>query len=159
VAFEYVLEDPVEPDELFYAVVAYDRGIAADEGGIRPQVNPINLLVDVSGNVVYRSRNVSNPGLATVRSDSEQDLPRQTELHPNPFSASTTFVFELHAANDVELTVHDVLGRQVATLVSKRYEAGHHKVEWQPTDLRSGTYFVRLRAGEHSAHQKLIVLR
>jgi hypothetical protein len=78
--------------------------------------------------------------------------------YPNPFNASTTISYELLNASHVRLTVYDVIGRQVATLVDGVQEVGSHEVLWAPQNLAAGPYFVQLRAeGQVSQHMVMYV--
>lgn len=77
--------------------------------------------------------------------------------YPNPFNPATTISYNLAKAGQVNLTVYDVLGNVVATLVDGFRSAGQHQVTWnalssENTTQASGVYFARLTAGaqEHS---------
>jgi|GEM_PF-511071 len=77
--------------------------------------------------------------------------------YPNPFSISTTFRFDLPEPAFVQLTVYDVLGRSIATVLSKPMPAGQKRIPWRPQGIGSGVYFYRLEAGIHSRSGKLLV--
>ena len=84
--------------------------------------------------------------------------------HPNPFNPRTTISFELAGASRVDLTVHDVRGRLVRTLVSGDLEAGPHEVMWDGMDnqgqaLGSGVYFSRLVASGGVWQNKMVLVR
>lgn len=66
--------------------------------------------------------------------------------YPNPFNPSTTIRFSLPAAAHVSLTVVNLLGEEVATLVARGMEAGTHLVQWDASGIPSGIYFYRLEA-------------
>lgn len=77
--------------------------------------------------------------------------------YPNPFNPSTTFKFGLPEPAIVSLVVYDLLGRQIAEVVSGRFEAGYHSLTWnarlpssnsggQASDVASGVYFARFTA-------------
>lgn len=66
---------------------------------------------------------------------------------PNPFTTSTMISFGLDQARDVRLTVHDLMGREVAVLLQGPCSAGLHQTVWHGSDLPSGTYLLRLQAG------------
>lgn len=75
--------------------------------------------------------------------------------HPNPFNPTTTVSFELDREAWVSLVVHDVRGRQVASLSAARHQAGTGQIRWQALsdvgqELPSGTYFLTLRAEDES---------
>ena len=71
---------------------------------------------------------------------------------PNPFNPATTIQYELPQAVDVELTVYNVVGQPVRTLIAEHQSAGRYAVEWDATNdrghsLSSGMYFYHLQAG------------
>jgi hypothetical protein len=77
---------------------------------------------------------------------------------PNPFSAQTAIPFTLASAGPVTLTVYDILGRTVATLIDEVLPAGDHRVDFEGLGLSSGTYLCVLRAGaEHRTRQMTLV--
>ena len=82
---------------------------------------------------------------------------------PNPFNPATTIKYALPQAADVELTVYNVLGQPVRTLVAEHQSAGRYVVEWDATNdsghsLSSGMYFYRLQAGEEFLEIKKMLL-
>ena len=93
------------------------------------------------------------------------DAPRLLTLagnYPNPFNPSTTVIFALPAAGEVNLDVVDVRGHIVRTLQHGTLPAGDHRVVWDGVDDRgqvaaSGVYFVRLRhQGGEISHKMLL---
>jgi hypothetical protein len=79
--------------------------------------------------------------------------------YPNPFNPSTTIEFSLPQSSFVTLKIHDVLGKEIATLVAAKLDAGRHQVEWASNNLPSGVYFYRLEAESFAQTKKLMVLR
>jgi hypothetical protein len=84
--------------------------------------------------------------------------------YPNPFNPSTTIRFSLAQAGEAELSIYDLLGQQVATLVRGPQEAGIHTLQWDGRDdrgreLASGVYLCRLRAGAQVETHRLLLLR
>lgn len=84
--------------------------------------------------------------------------------YPNPFNPVTTIEFQLPAATPVTITIHNVLGQLVETLVSRRLAGGTHSIEWNATDSRerpvaSGIYFFRMEADGFSCTRKMTLLR
>ena len=79
---------------------------------------------------------------------------------PNPFNPTTTIQYALPTAADVELTVYNVVGQPVQTLVAEHQSAGRYAVEWDATGLSSGMYFYRLQAGgQFREVKKMLLLR
>ena len=84
--------------------------------------------------------------------------------HPNPAAGPTTLAFRLDQPGPVTLTVHDLLGREVARLVDGARPPGEHTVTWDGGDgsgvgLGAGVYLVRLRAGDETRTRKVLLLR
>jgi hypothetical protein len=84
--------------------------------------------------------------------------------YPNPFNPSTVISFQLSVNSNVSLKVYDVIGREVATLVSDQQEAGYHEVRFNAQKLSSGVYFYQLTVtDEQNKNQifkkKMLLLR
>jgi hypothetical protein len=84
--------------------------------------------------------------------------------HPNPFTLTTEIVYELPSGATAHLVVYNGSGQVVATLLEEPQSAGRHSITWNATDdtglkVPSGTYFLRLEAGEYTATRKLVVVR
>ncbi|MFZ1081908.1 MAG: T9SS type A sorting domain-containing protein [Candidatus Kryptoniota bacterium] len=79
--------------------------------------------------------------------------------YPNPFNPSTTINYQLPATRFVTLKVYDVLGREVATLVNEKENAGSYAVKFDGSRLASGVYFYQLQAENFSQTKKLILLK
>jgi hypothetical protein len=71
---------------------------------------------------------------------------RLYQNYPNPFNASTTLRFELDRPSRVVITIHDLLGRLVDTIMDEQRMAGSHVVHWTPGSLASGMYVATMRA-------------
>ncbi|MBU0507314.1 T9SS type A sorting domain-containing protein [bacterium] len=79
--------------------------------------------------------------------------------YPNPFNPTTQIAFDLAESGNVNLTVYNMTGQLVTTLVSGGMEAGHHAVNFDGSLLPSGTYWYRLTAGEFSAVKKMLLMK
>jgi len=79
--------------------------------------------------------------------------------YPNPFQSSTTITFQLPAVSDVELSVYDISGREVATLVNERQQPDRYEVEWNAEGMESGIYFCELKTGQGRQVMKMILTR
>jgi hypothetical protein len=79
--------------------------------------------------------------------------------YPNPFNPTTTIRFSIAEGSFVSLSIVDLLGRQVATVVSQNLPAGTFKATWDATGFPSGIYVVRLQAGSFVATKKVSLVR
>ena len=79
--------------------------------------------------------------------------------YPNPFNPTTTINFSLMKASNVELTVYNILGQRVVTLVNGQLAAGTHTVKFNAVNLASGVYFYRLEAGGFVSNKKMMLLK
>ncbi len=85
--------------------------------------------------------------------------------YPNPFNPSTTISYELGAAETVSLTVHDVAGKVVQTLVAAQPTGpGRHAVRWDGRNesghtVAAGVYFYRLQAGQFSRTRSMVLVK
>ena len=99
-----------------------------------------------------------NTGVSSERSA----IPIHFELsqnYPNPFNPSTTIRYGLPHSSFVQLTVYNILGQRVATLVYAGQEAGYHEVQFDGSGLASGVYFYKLQAGTFVEARKLLLTR
>ncbi len=94
-------------------------------------------------------------------------VPREFKLsqnYPNPFNPSTTVKYQIpknerRKTINVRLTVYDVLGREVTTLVNERKPPGNYEVLFNVKNLSSGMYFYELRSGNFREVKKMLLLR
>jgi hypothetical protein len=128
------------------------------------------LLGEQNGHLVIRSNAPSQ--LDTIHlhglADSQNNLhtlagvPSSfflSQNYPNPFNPSTTFRFGIPTPSRVFLAVYNYLGQQLETLMDEEMPAGNFELLWEPTDIPSGVYLYRIRAGGFSETKKLVLLR
>ena len=123
--------------------------------------------VDDAGNFCFFSshcceiRLTWNPVVTGV--DAHSDIANAGDAlwsnYPNPFNPCTTVKFSLARESQVNLSVFDMLGREVTVLVSGRLDAGVHEVKFDGTRFASGVYYCRIQAGGFVATKKLILLK
>ncbi len=119
----------------------------------------------VDGNGVYGQRvnldgTLGNPGATEVKAGSL--FPQTAKLmqnYPNPFNPSSQIRFSVPASSNVTLSVFNVLGQEVSTLVKEVKDAGTYEVTFGTTNLSSGVYFYTLRAGNYVETKKMILTK
>jgi len=130
------------------------------------------LAVDESGKVYIAARSGGNgwsvfTTIKYIQQPSSVNeippMPKEYSLeqnYPNPFNPSTVINFSLPKEANISLVIFDLLGREVAILVSEKLPAGTYTRQWNAEGLSSGVYFCRLQAGaEFVQTKKLLLLR
>ena len=117
-------------------------------------------VVNIEGVSWSSGDGVSNP--TNVEKTSE--IPRGFSLsqnYPNPFNPSTIIKYQLPADGYVTLRVHDVIGKEIATLVNEFKQAGNYSSQFliQKSQLPSGIYFYTLRANGYAETKKMILIK
>ncbi len=139
-------------------------GTIAGWHDFRPSVQ--NVREELMFNDFYCMR-VNDGTVDEVRTNSSP-IPDACQLlpaYPNPFNPSVTIPFTLHAADQVTITMYNVLGQKVATLLDTRMNAGFHELAWNSissdgSELAAGIYFVRLSVSNGTAQvQKIVLLK
>jgi hypothetical protein len=116
--------------------------------------------------IFYDAWNFDTRGPATGI-DQRDQLPLSFALdqnYPNPFNPSTQIRYQLAKSVKVSLTVYNLLGEKIATLVENDQTAGSYTITWNGTDnsgkfVGSGVYFYRIEAGDFVQTQKMILVK
>ena len=102
-----------------------------------------------------------------VVSRKSESLPKAFALsqnYPNPFNPSTVIKYDLPEDCHVDLTLYNILGQKVKTLINEHQSAGYRMVHWHGRDdegkeIASGLYFYRIETPKYSETKKMILLR
>jgi len=108
------------------------------------QINSVYIITAINDNI----KNQKRPKIFKL-----------SQNYPNPFNPKTIINYELPGTNDVELSIYNLVGQKVATLVSGRQSAGIYKVEWDASGFASGIYFYQIQAGSFRDVKKMIVIK
>ncbi|NQT26108.1 T9SS type A sorting domain-containing protein [candidate division KSB1 bacterium] len=79
--------------------------------------------------------------------------------YPNPFNPTTVISYQLSAVSEVDLSVYNLIGQKVATLVSGKQNIGLHQLEWDASGFASGVYYYRIKAGKFIDVKKMILTK
>ena len=88
--------------------------------------------------------------------------PESFELYqnyPNPFNPTTTIKFNLPEAGMVKLTLFNILGQQIRTLVNEFQESGVHTINFDATELNSGMYIYKIESGSFTQTRKMTLIK
>jgi len=156
------------------AQVGLDRSVVSAGGGTTASGNhTLRFTVGqpavglVSGNLYDLSIGFWTAGLGDFTAAPDDDLPKIFSLdqnYPNPFNPMTVIRFSLPEAAPVTLTVYNVRGQRVRTLLDEDRAAGRHEVQWDGTDdhgrgLSSGTYLARIVSSAGVQNSKMLLAR
>ncbi len=122
-----------------------------------------------TGEIVVTSNDTANarvlvPVTVTIVTgvDEHPGVPVHFALHqnyPNPFNPATQIRFDVPTTGAVKLTVYDLLGREVQTLINEQREAGYHTVLFDASNVSSGVYFYRLTGPGFVATKRMVVVK
>jgi hypothetical protein len=117
-----------------------------------------------SGKYQYRLMMIDNDGSYEYSKviEAEVDVPENYELsqnYPNPFNPNTVITYSLPLAANMKLTAYNTLGQVVKILDNGFKNAGNYTVNFDASELTSGTYFYRLEAGQFTQVKKMILIK
>jgi hypothetical protein len=110
---------------------------------------------------------IVDPAAGLIPSEVKGELPVQFSLnqnYPNPFNASTNISFDLPSDSRVELSIYDLLGRKIATLINGNLSAGNHVFTWDGRSgdgeaMATGVFFYRLRSSNFDETKKMLLVK
>ena len=110
---------------------------------------------------------VSSLGISSPDQEISSQLPEQFALHhnyPNPFNPSTTINYDLPENSYVRLTIYDITGRRIRTLVNQSQTTGNRTVVWDGRDdfgriVSGGVYLYSIEAGSFRQTRKMLLLK
>ena len=117
---------------------------------------------DAAGNTEVPSEETGTSVTVSVEDSVGSRLPDEFALkqnYPNPFNATTKITYTLPQSSEVTLTVYNLLGQRVRTLVDGPRKAGVHTVNFNPEALASGIYFYRIRAEDFQQTHKMMLIK
>ena len=121
-----------------------------DAGDVSPDGN--YFFFARSGDVYWVNTNalpLTQPTSVDYKQKTIKDF-NLMQNYPNPFNPATTIRYNLKKPDNVIVTVYNVSGQKIKTLVNGYQSVGEHELTWQPKGLSSGIYFYRLQAGDPS---------
>ena len=136
--------------------------------------SPDSMIMPTHGNGIWIGHRYDGPpygpggtGKVNAPDSNQTQLPKRFALHanyPNPFNPTTIIKYDLPKAAHVKLTIYDVLGRRVRTLIDKEFEAGYQRAQWDGKSDRgmpvaSGIYLYRLHTPFFTKVRKMTLLR
>jgi len=182
---EFVWEEADDPDpieEISYRVVyasdwedsstyVYSETIEDTSMGITLADNSqyywLVEALDSDGFIVGSNDNTPNTIVVGTLSIDGDLMPVEFALHqnyPNPFNPVTTIRYDLPDNALVTITIYDMMGREVKTLVNQTQDAGYRSIVWDATNdygkpVSAGIYLYQIQAGEYMQTKKMVLLK
>ena len=129
------------------------------------KITGIRLRIDdaaTTGSLFVDRIRVIYPTWTAIGDNSNDMLPMEYRLHqnyPNPFNPVTKISYEIPEAAQVNLSVYDITGNKVATLIQGYQNAGSYHVEFLADKLSTGVYFYRIQAGNWVNTKKMLLIK
>jgi len=116
------------------------------------------------GKSFYRLKQIDFDGTSKIYNSAEVDFETVKEYslsqnYPNPFNPSTEINYSLAKSGNVTLTIYNLLGSEIATLVNGFMEAGKHSVKFTANDITSGIYFYTIKSENFTSTRKMILMK
>jgi hypothetical protein len=156
------------PMDSIYDIVLPHSPMNGDySASVNNQNNSVHLLTGdptnlAAGPGMGRVFEYSNSLVNAINVDQNDGLLSDFTLHqnyPNPFNPETIISYNLSVSSNVDLSIYNVLGQKVATLVRGKQKAGNYQVKWNATDFASGIYFSCLISDGRMQVRKIMLIR
>lgn len=151
----------VENKSAGWKTVGFTEGIGTYAGETEYGFRDKNLL---PGKYIYRLRQIDYNGEIAYSEEVEVEISQAGKLalyqnYPNPFNPVTMISFSVPVKTLVTLSVYDLLGKEIAVLLTEVKEPGEYDVQFNAEKLAAGVYYYTLISGDERLTQKLILLK
>ena len=124
--------------------------------------DPVKILIDLGNDgtiddslfITNQATNIENQNYVGI-----PDNYNLLQNYPNPFNPTTTISFDLPQQSEVNLTVYNTLGQEVTTLINEVKHAGRHHIVFDASNLPSGVYIYRIKAGLYTGTKKMVLVK
>ncbi len=143
------------PGSLFWVSVSDDGSTVMASGkkvparaGFGYGGEAYNIFIDTTDSPLGIHQNNSTPTSFSLKQN-----------YPNPFNPTTQIDYSVGKEGMVNITIFDVLGREVATLVNKFERAGNYSISFDASNLNSGVYLYRIRTENYTDTKKMVLIK
>ncbi|MCK4715382.1 MAG: T9SS type A sorting domain-containing protein, partial [Candidatus Marinimicrobia bacterium] len=115
-----------------------------------------------SGTIYFDNLRIVYPSTAIGEPFNGRAIPEDFYLfqnYPNPFNATTVIPFRIEKAADVKLTIYDMVGNEVRTLVDEKMDKGSYNIDFDATGLATGMYVYRLETKGQTLSKKMMFIK
>ena len=140
----------IPPSDLFLTGESSCRFPCAKDGGC--------LVSDLEYQTDYSQYDCSGNMLSINTNLSPQNF-EINQVYPNPFNPITTIHYSLNKNANVKVSIYDISGRLITTLINEFQIAGYHSITWNASKFSSSIYFLNMSSKEYSETQKLVLIK
>jgi len=157
----YAVNTQVTPLRIrwYFAGITVNLGIWSIDGDILTMQGSSGDTINYPPSFTDPSHYIKQP---TSIKDDIFEIPQRFSLfqnYPNPFNPSTKINYSISQTIIVTLKVYDLLGKEITTLLNEEKPIGNYEIEFDGSNLSSGIYFYKMKAGNFSDTKKFILLR
>ena len=173
-SIEFFIEAKDENNDTLYCTWVYDDSVMAIDTTMYKSSFTLQFPIGTTGthsvkasvtdgiNIVETKWNVTVEDYITAVELKKMKIPTEYMLeqnYPNPFNSSTTICYQLPKPGRVNISIYNVAGQLIKTLVNENKNAGYFSVNWQASGVGTGLYYYRIDAGDFSAVKKVMVMK
>ncbi|MFC2092542.1 T9SS type A sorting domain-containing protein [Bacteroidota bacterium] len=137
--------------------IQQSSGTSATLNGIF-MINALTGYVCGADGLILKTTNGGLTGFGPISNVTPSDY-KLYQNYPNPFNPVTTIKFDIPKSSFVKLVVYNSLGKEVATLVNKKLNAGSYEVNWDGSDYSSGMYFYKMASDDYLQTKKMMLIK
>lgn len=153
---------PIIPTDYQYSSTFIYSENRAMQNSLQPVNTSINLAnIEIEPYSIFVARFVKNQTTSIEENADSDEFPNTIAInnYPNPFNPTTNIVVELNKAQAIKLTIYNLMGQKIQTLVNKNFTAGKHQFEFNAVNLPSGIYLYKLQTNEAVLTKKMMLLK
>jgi hypothetical protein len=108
--------------------------------------------------VYYRRNPTGNIGISVLSTE----IPLKFSLsqnYPNPFNPTTKIRFDVQKTSFINITIYDILGRELETMVNEQLKPGTFEIDWDGSNFTSGIYFYKLTTESYTETRRMILIK
>ena len=146
-------------------VMGYDNNISTI-GMCEASDIPSFKVYSLSTDFIYDIPNQSIPAWSDLSTQIiekiDTSIPEKFTMapaYPNPFNPVTRIEYSIPTSSMVEITIYDLIGRELVKLVNENKDAGFYHIDWDASLVSSGVYFVNMKANKNSFNQKIVLIK
>ena len=144
--------DALLSNDLNNGIFLWDVSVTDSFEDVLSNNGPFSLFIDIH-EILNTSENNIIPDIYTLYQN-----------YPNPFNPITTIKYDLPEDQFVSITIYDVMGRNIRTLMNMNQNAGYHSVRWDAKNnigeqVATGMYIYTIKAGDFLSSKKIVLLK